>query len=69
MNCTIVRSIAPFLFRLTDADRLRGGLVIVEKLARDPSGTLIVNLDKFDRAAVGVDESFIREQPKVGVEL
>jgi len=54
--------------RLPDTDRLRGGLVLVEKLAKDPSGTLLVNLDKFDRAAVGVDESFIREQPKVGLE-
>ena len=57
-----------FRLRLPDTDRLRGGLVLVEKLAKDPSGTLLVNLDKFDRAAVGVDESFIREQPKVGLE-
>lgn len=53
--------------RLADTDRLRGGIVFVEKLAKDHTGRLIVNLDKFDKDAEEIDEVFIREQPKITV--
>ena len=53
--------------RVADTDRLRGGMVFVDKLAKDPNGKLIVNLDKWDRMAEMVDKEFIKHQPKVKV--
>ncbi len=47
--------------------RLRGGIVFVDKLPRDPGGKLILNMDKFDKQAEMVDRNFIRSQPKVKV--
>ena len=32
--------------------RLRGGVVVVDRLTRDSQGTLLVNLDRFDREVV-----------------
>ena len=53
--------------RVTDTDKLRGGVVFVDKLKRDSSGNLLINLEKFDKDAKGMDEQFIKEQPKVKV--
>ena len=33
---------------------LRGGVVVAERLPRDPQGVLLVNLDKLDPSAVAV---------------
>ena len=53
--------------RVADTDRIRGGVVFVDKLKKDSSGNLIINLEKFDKDAKGMDENFIKEQPKVRV--
>ncbi len=53
--------------RVADTDRLRGGVVFLDKLAKDPNGKLIINLDKFDKHAQMVDKEFIKNQPKVKV--
>ena len=54
--------------RVLETERLRGGIVIVDKLGRDPSGRLVVNLERYDRDVVGVDDTLIRKgrnAPKV----
>jgi len=50
---------------LSEADKLRGGIVFVDKLAKDPSGKLFISLDKYNKDAEGMDYEFIRGQPKV----
>ena len=52
---------------ISETERLRGGIVFVEKLAKDPSGKLYINLDHFNKDAEGMDYEFIRQQPKVSV--
>ncbi len=49
--------------------RLRGGIVFVDKLPRDPSGKLILNTAKYDKNAEMVDKDFLRSQPKVKVSM
>jgi len=53
--------------RVIVTDRLLGGLVFVDNLHRDPSGRLFVNLEKYDSDAQGIDEAFLKGQPKVQV--
>ena len=54
--------------RVADQDRLRGGIVFVEnKIARDPEGRIILNLEKLDKQAECVDVEFVKGQPKVKV--
>ena len=53
--------------RLADTDRLRGGVVFVDKLAKDSTGKVLVNLAKYDHTAVLIDKDFIASQPKVKV--
>ena len=55
--------------RVADADRIRGGVVFVDKLKKDSSGNLLINLEKYDKDAKGIDEAFINGQPKVKVRL
>ena len=52
---------------VSDVERLRAGVVFVEKLAKDPSGKLYISLDHFNKDAEGMDYEFIRQQPKVSV--
>ncbi len=53
--------------RVLDTERLRGGIVLVDKLPKDPSGKLFVSLSKFDAAVEGMDEDFCKRQHKVAV--
>jgi len=50
---------------LSEAEKLRAGIVFVDKLAKDPSGKLFISLDKYNKDAEGMDYEFIRGQPKV----
>jgi len=50
---------------LSETEKLRGGIVFVDKLAKDPSGKLYISLDKYNKDAEGMDYEFIRGQPKV----
>ena len=50
---------------LNETDKLRGGIVFIDKLAKDPSGKLFISLDKYNKDAEGMDYEFIRGQPKV----
>jgi len=43
-----------FNSRLDWRHRLRGGVVVAERLPRDPQGVLLVNLEKLDHSAVAV---------------
>jgi len=43
-----------FNSRLDWRHRLRGGVVVAERLPRDPQGVLLVNLDKLDHSVVAV---------------
>ena len=52
---------------ISETEKLRGGIVFVEKLAKDPSGKLYISLDHFNKDAEGMDYEFIRQQPKVSV--
>ena len=62
---TIIQSLYPpirlsievcvLLHFLTHA-RLRGGLVVADRLPRDSQGALLVSLDKLDKGVVGVSE-------------
>ena len=51
--------------RVLDTERLRGGVVFIEKLPKDPSGKLFVSLSKYDSSVEGMDEEFCRRQQKV----
>ena len=53
--------------RVAVTERLLGGVAFADKLARDPSGKLFMSLEKFDPMAQGVDEQFLKNQPKVNV--
>merc|ERR1712110_639541 len=48
--------------RLEWRHRLRGGVVLVDRLPRDSQGTLMVNLDKFGNEAVAVTQFEERER-------
>ena len=51
--------------RLEWRHRIRGGIVIVERLPRDSSGNLLVNLEQFDGSAAGVYP--FKEKDKVNI--
>ena len=53
--------------RVLDTERVRGGVVFIEKLPKDPSGKLFVSLSKYDSGVEGMDEEFCRRQQKVVV--
>ena len=53
--------------RTIQTDKLRAGLVFVDKLAKDPSGKLYISLERFNKDAKGMDYEFIKQQPKVVV--
>merc|ERR1712029_327214 len=53
--------------RVNEASKLRGGIVFVDKLSRDPSGKLFISLEKFNKDAEGMDYGIIRGQPKVKI--
>ena len=53
--------------RLAEPDWIRGGIVFVEKLAKDSNGQLMINLEKLDKFAQEVDNEFLKSQPKVKV--
>ena len=52
-------------YRTVPNEKLRAGVVFVDKLAKDPSGKLYISLDRFNKDAEGMDYCFIRKQPKV----
>ena len=52
-------------YRTPETEKLRGGIVFVENLAKDPRGELYINLDRFNNDAEGIDYGFIKKQPKV----
>ena len=53
--------------RVLDTERLRGGVVFIDKLPKDPTGKLFVSLSKYDSSVEGVDEDFLGKQQKVVV--
>ena len=53
--------------RTLATEKLRGGVVFVDKLAKDPAGRLYISLERFNKDAEGMDYEFIRQQPKVPV--
>ena len=52
---------------VTEAERLKAGIVFLDKLAKDPSGKLYISPSKITKDAEGVDYEFIQQQPKVVV--
>ena len=52
---------------VSESEKLRAGIVFVDKLAKDPSGKLFISLEKYNKDAEGMDYEFIRSQPKVKV--
>ena len=54
-------------YRTPETEKLRGGIVFVENLAKDPRGKLYINLDRFNNDAEGIDYGFIKKQPKVSI--
>ena len=52
-------------YRTQQTEKLRAGVVFVDKLAKDPSGKLYISLERFNKDAEGMDYEFIRQQPKV----
>jgi hypothetical protein len=56
-----------FFCRVLDTERLRGGVVFIEKLPKDPTGKLFISLSKFDSNVEGMDEEFCTRQQRVVV--
>jgi hypothetical protein len=56
-----------FFYRVLDTEKLRGGVVFIDKLPKDPTGKLFISLSKFDSNVEGMDEDFCTRQQRVVV--